>query len=190
MDVVLATLGERSISGVVTNPRLAVRKARGGVAGREYAFTTEVVDAKTVDKKGRKVDTLKVIWSAEFITAGSDAKGKKDPWTKSLRLLRKVLMNLLADCGKDVRPYTDGPVVRGADKETIRKEFYKEYPAEGDTPKQKAEAKKKAFKRAIEDAQANGLIGVREVDGIQYVWLAKAEQGDKGDRGDNVPFVP
>jgi hypothetical protein len=30
-------LGERSISGVVTNPRLAVRKVRGGIQGRERA---------------------------------------------------------------------------------------------------------------------------------------------------------
>ena len=42
-------------------------------------------------------------------------------------------------------------------------------PAEGDTPKQKAEAKKKAFKRAIEDAHKAILIVTREIDDIQYV---------------------
>jgi hypothetical protein len=42
-DVVLVTLGEKSISGIVTNPRLAARKVRGGIAGKGYAFTTEVV---------------------------------------------------------------------------------------------------------------------------------------------------
>jgi hypothetical protein len=39
--------------------------------------------------------------------------------------------------------------------------------SEGDTPKQKAEAKKKAFKRAIEDAHRAILIVTREIDDIQ-----------------------
>jgi hypothetical protein len=186
VDVVLATLGERSISGVVTNFRLAVRKVRGGVVGREYAFTTKTADMEAVDSKGRTVSTLKIIWSAETIAAADGTKEKRDPWLKSMssRLLRKVLMNLIPDCGKDMRPYPDGPTVRAIDKEVIRKEFYKEYPAEGDTPKQKAEAKKKAFKRAIEDAHKAILIVTREIDDIQYVWLVE------GDKGDNVPFVP
>jgi AAA domain/DnaB-like helicase N terminal domain len=189
VDVVLATLGERSINGVVTNPRLAVRKVRGGVVGREYPFTIKTADMQAVDSKGRTVSTLKIIWSAETIAGADGTKEKKDPWLKSMssRLLRKVLMNLIPDCGKDMRPYPDGPTVRAIDKEVIRKEFYKEYPAEGDTPKQKAEAKKKAFKRAIEDAHKAILIVTREIDDIQHVWLV---EGDKGDTGDNVPFVP
>jgi hypothetical protein len=56
--------------------------------------------------------------------------------------------------------------------------------------KQNAEAKKKAFKRAIKDAQANGLIGVRELEGIQYVWLAKDEQREKGGQCPVCPFCP
>jgi hypothetical protein len=36
-DVILVTLGDRSLSGVVTNPRLAVRKVRGGTVGARYS---------------------------------------------------------------------------------------------------------------------------------------------------------
>jgi hypothetical protein len=130
---------------------------------------------QTVEKKGRPVTTLKVIWSAQ--PPQTATKGKKDPWTKSTRLLRKVLMNLLADCGRDVHPYLDGPKVRAVEKELIRKEFYKEYPAEGETEKQKQAAKRQAFNRSITDAQAAGLIGFREVEGVESVWLAtKNEQ--------------
>jgi hypothetical protein len=175
VDVVLATLGARSISGVVTNPRLAVRKVRGGVVGREYAFTTETADTNTLDSKGRPVSTLKVIWSAEPVATETNVKSTKDRWSKSLRLLRKILMNLLVACGKDVLPYFDGPKVRAVDKEIVRREFYKEYPAEGETDKQKVEARRQAFNRSVKDAQANGLVGVREVEGIQYVWLVRAE---------------
>jgi hypothetical protein len=176
-DVVLATLGERSLAGVVSNPRLAVRKVRGGIAGREYAFTTEVKKTGTVDPKGRDITTLKIIWSGQSTTTGASIKDKKDPWTKSLRLLRGVLMNVLAGHGTALRPYADDPKtqVRAVDKELVRKEFYKDYPADGETHEQRQEAKKKAFKRAINDAQTASLIGVREIDAVQYVWLANFE---------------
>jgi hypothetical protein len=96
-DVVLVTLGEKSISGIATNPRLAVRKVRGGIAGRGYAFTTEVVPTDTVDRKGRQVTTLKVICSSESSPADDR---KKDPWSKGLRLLRKIMMSMLVDWGR------------------------------------------------------------------------------------------
>jgi hypothetical protein len=41
--VVFVTLGEKSISGIITKPQLAVPKVRGGIAGREYGFATETV---------------------------------------------------------------------------------------------------------------------------------------------------
>jgi hypothetical protein len=173
VDVVLATLGERSISGVVTNPRCAVRKVRGGVTGREFAFTTETVPTDAVDPKGRPITTLKINWSAQADAACAAANGKKDPWTKSLRQLRKILMNLLVDCGKDVLPYLDGPKVRAVDKQIIRKEFYKEHPADGDTHEQRQDARRRAFNHALSSAQTAGLICVREIGDIQYIWLAE-----------------
>ena len=178
-DVILVTLGDRSLAGVVSNPRLAVRKVRGGTAGREFAFTTEIVHSGKLDRKGREITTLKIKWS-EQPAATSAALNKKDPWTKSLRLLRKILMNLLADCGIDLRPYADGPMVRGIDKERVRTEFYKEHPADG-TKEQIQDARRKAFGRAIKEAQMAGLINVREIDGIQYVWLVKIETAAQGE---------
>ena len=44
-DVVLACLGDKQLSGSVTNTRLAVRKHRGGRQGQEYPFTLRVVEA-------------------------------------------------------------------------------------------------------------------------------------------------
>jgi AAA domain/CHC2 zinc finger len=173
-DMVLATIGERSLEGVVSNPRLAVRKVRGGAAGREFPFVTEIVNSEKLDRKGRQITTLKIKWSEQDATTVIAAKEKKDPWTKSLRLLRRVLMNALVDQGKDLRPYADGPLVRAIDKEIVRREFYKDYPAEGDTQQKKQLARNRALNRAINDAQAAGLIGVREVELVQYLWLLKA----------------
>jgi hypothetical protein len=63
-------------------------------------------------------------------------------WSKSLRLLRQTLMNVLADHGKEQHPYPDGPVVRAVELETVRQEFYRSCLVEADT-----EAKKQAARR-------------------------------------------
>jgi RecA-family ATPase len=43
-NVVIAMLGDKSVSGEVTNTRLALRKRRGGPNGEEHAFTARRVD--------------------------------------------------------------------------------------------------------------------------------------------------
>jgi hypothetical protein len=58
----------------------------------------------------------------------------------------------------------------------VRAEFYKQTTADGETEKQKGNARRQAFGRAIKDAQAIDLIACREVNSVQYVWLvAKPE---------------
>jgi hypothetical protein len=119
------------------------------------------------DQDGFPITTLTIDWHA-----GAEIKQPKaDAWSKSLRLLRQVLMNMLADAGKDIRPFLDGPVVRAVDQGIVRAEFYKSYPADGDAVA-KQNARRQAFNRALKDAQAKGLIGVREIDTVTYVWLA------------------
>jgi AAA domain len=154
-DVVLAILGEKSITGIVTNPRLAVRKTRGGVAGREYPFTTRIVDTGVLDAKQRPIKTLAITWGAE----GAANAAKKDRWPKTLTLLHRVIINMADGMAKELCPFPDGPLVKAVDIKLVRAEFYKQYPAEGDTEKQRREATKKAFKRAIDSAQAQSLMG-------------------------------
>ena len=91
-----------------------------------------------------------------------------------MQLLRRVLTTTLADFGKDVRPFPDGPLVCACDVEVVRTEFYRQYPADG-TDKQKADARRQAFNRSLKGSQASGLVASREVDGVQLIWLAKPE---------------
>ena len=171
-DVILALLGERSINGIVEDPRLCVRKRKWGSNGEEFPFRTKEAEMGA-NANGYRETTLTLLWpDAAEVEGMAKPKKKDDPWTaKSLRLLRQVLMNMLADCGQDMRPYPDGPVVRAVDQEIVRAEFYKSYPAEGDAEAKKA-ARQRAFRRAVLDAQAKWLIGVRDVGAITYVWLA------------------
>jgi len=80
-------------------------------------------------------------------------------------------MTILADCGQNVLPFLDGPEVRACDIELVRREFYRQYPADG-TDKQKADARRKAFSRSVKEATARNLVATREVDGVQLIWLA------------------
>jgi len=167
-DVVLAMLGDKSVSGEVTHTRLALRKRRGGANGEEHSFTARKVDMGP-DQFGKPMSTLVLDWS----TAQTPQPAAKEHWSKSLRLLRQVLMTILADHGRNCQPYADGPPVRACDLALVRQEFCRQYPADGDE-KQKAHTRFQAFYRAIKAAQ-DGLIGIREVDGVQLTWLIKPE---------------
>ena len=93
-----------------------------------------------------------------------------------MKLLRQTLMNVLVDHGTEQRPFPDDQmVVRAVDSEIVRTEFYKTYVTKGDTPEAKQDAKQKAFVRTLKKAQGDQLIGVREINDITFIWLARAE---------------
>jgi hypothetical protein len=170
-DVVLALLGDRQLNGTITNNRLAVRKLREGVSGLELPFAPRDVTIST-DEDEEEITRKVLDWNKQATSTTPDDTG----WSKSLQLLRRILMTMLADAGSDVMPFADGPVVRAVDLKLIRAEFYKQYPADGDA-KQQTNVRRQAFNRAIKDAQAKSLIMVREVGGVQLVWLvAKTEE--------------
>ena len=83
-------------------------------------------------------------------------------------------LELLADCGVDLKPFADGPTVRALKVELVRAEFCKGYYAEGDTPKKVRDAKLSAFKRAIDTGIERKVIMLREIADEQFVWLAAA----------------
>src|SRR5262249_11718408 len=112
-DLVLACLGERERNGFVTNPRLAVRKCRGGVQGREFPFKTRVVELPEKDEDGEAVTTLVIDWQS--VPPGGD-QPQTDPWaqgrkqeqrTAALRL-KRVLMSILAEQGVELPIPPDG----------------------------------------------------------------------------------
>jgi AAA domain len=171
-DVVLALLGDKSTSGEVKNTRLALRKSRGGANGQEFPFRPRNVKMG-VDKFGKPVSTLVIDWDA---TVQAPAAAKADPrWSKSLRLLRQVLMNLLVDHGTDQRIHADGPVARTVNVETVRAEFYRSYLADGDSEAKKAAARRQAFNRAVNSARDEGVIGLRDFGTETVIWLATRE---------------
>jgi Fe-S-cluster containining protein len=121
------------------------------------------------DDDGDPITAPIIDWQATQQTTQTDAR-----WTPSMQLLRRVLMTILADCGQNVRPFLDGSEVLACDIELVRREFYRQYPADG-TEKQKSDARRKAFSRCIKETVARSLVASREVDGVQLIWLTKPE---------------
>ncbi len=172
-DVILALLGSKEITGVVTNTRLAVRKVREGEAGREIAFTARVKELG-LDAHGKPRTAPVIDWNV----AGSESptKAAAEGWTKAVKPLRKALMAKLADGdAREIFP-AEGKAVRAIDLEIVRREFYATWPADG-TEKAKQEARRKAFNRAMKAAQDKDLVGVRDIDGITFVWLEQLNNG-------------
>jgi hypothetical protein len=174
-DVIFACLGDRSEGGKVSNSRLAVRKRRAGPNGEEFPFRGRVVDMGVNPKTGKTETTLVIDWG----DAGKYTAPKKDDWGRGrgVKLLRRTIMSLLVDCGEQIKPFADGPLVRALKLKLVEDEFFKSYATTGETDADKKAAKRVAFKRALE--QAGDKVVTREVGGVDYVWLAHAGPADK-----------
>lgn len=130
-DLVLVCLGERERSGRVVNTRLAVRKCRGGVQGKEFPFTTRVVEHPEKDEDGEAITTLVIDWQP-VPPGGAQPQAEPDPWAQGRRQeqrtaalrLKRVLMGILADQGVELPIPPDGPVVRMVAQKIVQKEFY------------------------------------------------------------------
>ena len=181
-DLVLACLGERERNGFVANPRLAVRKCRGGVQGREFPFTTRTVELSEKDEDGEAITTLVLDWQP--VQPGG-AQPQTDPWaqgrkqeqrTAALRL-KRVLMGILADQGVELPIPPDGPAVRMVAQRIVQNEFYMHTPVDG-TPEQKRKLRYQQFTRALAWAEAQQLIGVEEIEDVTYLRLTRPDPED------------
>jgi hypothetical protein len=176
-DVVLAMLATRSEAGEISNTRMAVRKVRGARVGYEIPYALDEVTVGE-DDEGDPITTCVVAWQDSRAEAA--AATVKDKWPVSLKVLRAAIVNALVDNGKDMHPYgAEGPMVKALPLDAVRKEFSASYPADGETEAARKEAKKRAFNRAVKTAQGKALVQMREVMGVDHIWLTQAEGAHK-----------
>jgi hypothetical protein len=186
-EVVLAVLGERETGGRVANTRVALRKVRGAQQGEEFYFTVRRVEDPEPDEDGDPVSTLVIDWQSAPPAVGQ-AKPEADPWQDSrqsdtrqaLVLLRRVLMAVLADKGTPQQIEPDSPTRQAVDLRILRIEFFAQVAADG-TPEQKRDFRKKKFRRALDHAQEKGLVGIREIGAVTYVWLTTPDRENDDD---------
>ena len=159
VDAVLALLAERDLAGNVTNARMSIRKVRGAPTGDEIRFEKRVVH---VENRVRTESTLVIDWNRGL--APVDPKPSR--WPKSLVVFKRALDSAMADFGRRVRPYVDGPEVQAVDRERVRDEFMKTYPADNHN------AKREAFRRCEKQAVEIPVMIARENDNATLFWLA------------------
>jgi AAA domain len=185
-DLVLYCLGDKEISGAITNTRLAVRKNRGGKQGQQFPFVPREVTSPELDEDGEAITTLVIDWQPTP-PGGATQSEPKDPWglpkrqdqrTAVLRL-KRVLMAELAEHGED-RATSEGVMVRMIDQEIVREQFYASTPADG-TPEQKSKFRRQKFTRALDWAEDHQLIGVGESGDVTYLWLMRPDPEDEED---------
>lgn len=168
VDVVLALLAERDTAGNVSNTRMALRKLRGGQTGSETHFNAEVVDL------GGETTCI-IEWKGEPL-AGSKRTDRKDRWSQSIKILRAALAEVLINKGRECDPFGDGKLtVKVVPLNAVRMEFEARYPADGADADKRADAKRKAFRRAVKDALEQDLISSREIEGIDHVWISNRD---------------
>jgi hypothetical protein len=120
-DAILACLGERDNEGNVSNHRLALTKLRTGPTGRVIPFELR----QTETEFGV---TCIVEWRLAAVEAAPVEKTKG--WPKSLLIFKRALLNALTDFGKKMRPFADNLEVLVVDREKVRAEFMRAYPAD------------------------------------------------------------
>jgi AAA domain-containing protein len=177
-DLVLYCLGDKELSGAVTNTRLTVRKNRGGKQGQQYPFVLREVTAPEPDEDGEPITTMVVDWTKGTV---SETQPGDDPWAKPKRQdqrtaalrLKRVLMTILAEQGVDLPIEPGGPAIRMADQKLVRKAFYACTPVDDGSPKQTGRFRRQRFLAALDWAEQNQLIGVGEINDITYLWLVR-----------------
>jgi hypothetical protein len=196
-DLVLACLGDKQLSGSVTNTRLAVRKHRGGRQGQEYPFSLRMVEAPEKDEDGDPITTMVVDWLPPGTTTAAPLL-PDDPWIAGCRQedqragmarLKRVLLAALAEHGVERSipspthvpnsaptiedelgtPVGDAPVVRMVSQEIVREAFYLCTPGD---PRQTLNNR---YSRARDRAEQRGLISAGNVGGITYLWLTRPD---------------
>jgi hypothetical protein len=160
-DAILACLGERDNEGNVSNHRLAVTKLRSGPTGRVIPF--ELRPTETLSGV-----TCIVEWRLTAAEAAPIEKPKT--WPKSLVIFKHALQNALTDFGKRMRPFADNLEVLAVDREKVRAEFMRAYPADG------RKAKGERFRRCEIAAVERGFLGSRSIGddfAMTVFWLVR-----------------
>lgn len=151
---------------------LTIDKLKDEPDGVHFVVDLERVEIGT-NKRGKVHSTLVVCAAAETEKTAEAKPAKSPPAQK--RLLTDVVAQAIDEAGFDLRPFSDGPMVRAADDEIVRLRYYTRIAEAGkpdETPEARAERQRKAFNRAIKAMLDAKLIAAQERDGRRLLWLA------------------
>ena len=168
-DTVLSVMADRDhTTSNCRNRALVLAKSRTGEEGWRVAFDLSFVELGK-DEDGEAFGACYVEpGEAESIITSAKAK----PLPRAARAYIDALHIVVDEKGKKVRPFgSEGPEVNAADRDLVRDEFYRAWPADGDDDKARKNAKRQAFGRGEAEAIERHRVAARDVGGVQLVWL-------------------
>jgi len=141
-DLILATLGQRDVSGNVVNTRLAFRKVRSGPQGQEFPFGKRLVPVPNQQEDGNET-TCVIVWeaAAPVETANPWGDDRQSATKLAMLNLRRAMMKVSANGGLARAPEAGADVVMMLDEEAVRDAFFdltvvsKARPNKGETQK-------------------------------------------------------
>jgi hypothetical protein len=106
--------------------------------------------------------------SARAVKASATATRKKWKHSLSLRTLQRALQRVISESGKPCRPYgVDGPEVIAVSKKELRDTFCDMKEVDSTDEESAEKAKERAFRRALQSAADDDLIGIEK----GLVWI-------------------
>ena len=153
-DFVLGLLGNKSLSGEITEMRLAIRKSREGPSGLEIPVAPRVVEMG-VDEHGNRLTSVVLDWNVKHT---SKAKSEKTALETALQATRGEDITL-ADGEIDF--YGNRCTVKAARRLDVLATFKANFNGKPDAARQ-------AFNRALKAAE--GVIRTATVNGVEYLY--------------------
>ena len=120
-------------------------------------FAKRVIDMGG-DKHGKPQTSVVLDWDPPKEATAPIISKEQKKWNGSL--LRRTMMRVGAQ-GVPQQPKPGGPIVNAIPDKLVRAEFFAATPADGDTPERKADARRKAYKRALDWAIARNKVEAR-----------------------------
>jgi hypothetical protein len=143
---------------------VTVEKAKDEVGGLVFDVKLKRV-VLAEDEDGDEISSLVVesITEAQSVTPKKAAGKPKPP--PSANLLMACVSEALGAHGRNIRPFVDGPAVRGVSAERVRQVFYDRL-ADKD-----ASTKRSAFHRGVNGSVQRQDLFAKEIDGERILWL-------------------
>jgi AAA domain len=158
-DGILALVGERTLTGKMTNLVLGVRKVRDGEQGREIPYRLEVIDCG-VDEDGDHTTTCVVRWEP----GRSAAPRKSGRPSSRYHMFVEALTAALTAAGEIITSPA-GESVRAVRRQVVAMKFKELYK---DSSKNPAET----FRKAYGDVCGMSEIKSCKIDGVEWFWPA------------------
>ena len=150
---------------------LEVKLMRDGVEGTQVLLKSKTVDIGP-DSNGKEQTSLVLIPADAEDVMPSAGRPKGQQWPRSLKTFQRAVSESMSGAGFDFE--SAGRPVRAVEIRYVRDKFFRSYLADND------EAKRQAWKRALDTAQQKHLISAQSGGKREIIWFTAQEQVDDG----------